>query len=89
LRSFPNASRYNGGNLRNALAPNAEGNTPYWFSIALHGTPNESSDIGKANSGGCIHVEQNVLKKLVEEGAIEIGTRVIITDNRLNSAKSP
>lgn len=57
-------------------------NTPYWFSIALHGTPNEQSDIGAANSGGCIHVQQQVLKKLVEEGIVKIGTPIIISDSR-------
>ena len=88
LNAAPTSAAITGPKMRHANWQGG-GNTPYWFSIALHGTPNESSDIGKANSGGCIHVEQNVLKKLVEEGAIEIGTRVIITDNRLNSAKSP
>jgi lipoprotein-anchoring transpeptidase ErfK/SrfK len=57
-------------------------NTPYWFSIALHGTPNEQSDIGAANSGGCIHVQQQVLKKLVKEGIVKIGTPIIISDSR-------
>jgi hypothetical protein len=57
------------------------GNTPYWFSIALHGTPNEKTDIGAANSGGCIHVQQQVLKKLVEEGIVKIGRPVIISDS--------
>ncbi|MCU0534329.1 MAG: L,D-transpeptidase family protein [Hydrococcus sp. Prado102] len=56
-------------------------NTPYWFSIALHGTPEEKTDIGAANSGGCIHVPQQVLKKLVEEGIVKIGTPVIISDS--------
>lgn len=57
--------------------------TPYWFSIALHGTPRENLDIGAANSGGCIHVQQNVLKELVEKGIVEIGTQVIISDSEL------
>ncbi|NJP19722.1 MAG: L,D-transpeptidase [Hydrococcus sp. CRU_1_1] len=57
-------------------------NTPYWFSIALHGTPTEKTDIGAANSGGCIHVQQQVLKKLVEEGIVKIGTPVIIADSQ-------
>lgn len=56
------------------------GTTPYWYSIALHGTPDEASDIGAANSGGCVHLRAADLKRLVDEGFIAIGSRIIITD---------
>lgn len=49
---------------------------PYWFSIALHGTPHETKDIGAANSGGCIHLPAAVLRKLIEGRIISVGTRV-------------
>ena len=55
-------------------------NTPYWFSIALHGTPNENKDLGAANSGGCIHVSQEVLSEIIEKELITIDTKVIIND---------
>lgn len=52
----------------------------YWFSIALHGTPNESN-VGKARSGGCVHVNKADLTRLIEEGIVKIGTKVTIADN--------
>ena len=55
------------------------GKTPYWFSIALHGTP-KRENIGEAASGGCVHVEEEVLTKLIRDGFIKIGTEVKIAD---------
>jgi hypothetical protein len=52
---------------------------PYWFSIALHGTP-QPKNIGQANSGGCVHLDSKSLQKLIEEGWIKLGTRVKIID---------
>ena len=54
--------------------------TPYWFSIAIHGTPHEEKNIGQANSGGCVHVRSDTLSKLIEGGLVQIGTEVTITD---------
>ena len=59
------------------------GNIPYWFSIALHGTPREEKDLGAANSGGCIHVSGDILLEIIETGIINIGTKVIITDDNI------
>ena len=53
--------------------------TPYWFSIALHGTPNPEN-IGQANSGGCIHLDSNTLEQLIEKGWVKLGTKVTIVD---------
>jgi len=52
------------------------GATPYWYSIALHGTRPEN--IGQARSGGCVHLEEEVLRRLIEGGRVEIGTEVRI-----------
>lgn len=54
--------------------------TPYWYSIALHGTPNPASCIGKANSGGCVHLPADTLKKILAKELITIGTKVTIAD---------
>lgn len=54
------------------------GGKDYWFSIALHGTPDDSKNIGKANSGGCVHLPKDMLQKLIAEGSIKIGTVVTI-----------
>jgi hypothetical protein len=51
---------------------------PYWFSIAVHGTLNESSDIGKFCSGGCIQVPAANLMKLIKNKSLQIGTRVVV-----------
>lgn len=51
----------------------------YWFSIALHGTTNEDN-IGKAKSGGCIHLARDDLTRLIEEKVVRIGTLVTISD---------
>lgn len=53
--------------------------TPYWFSIAIHGTPDEKN-VGKMNSGGCVHLKKDDLSKIIEMGFIKIGTKVIIGD---------
>lgn len=54
------------------------GGTDYWFSIALHGTPNEAKNIGNSNSGGCVHVPKTTLQKLISDGSVKIGTIVEI-----------
>jgi hypothetical protein len=51
-----------------------------WYSIALHGSPNEAKAIGGATSEGCIHVSQSILKRLLSEHLIGVGTRVHIKD---------
>lgn len=53
-------------------------NTVYWFSIALHGTPKEAANIGKAKSGGCIQVPEKELRRIVENGLLTIGSTVTI-----------
>lgn len=53
--------------------------TPYWFSIALHGTPDQSN-IGNAMSGGCIHLSEKTLEKLIQGRLLDIGTQVKIAD---------
>jgi hypothetical protein len=55
------------------------GSVPYWFSIALHGTPN-NDNVGQANSGGCIHLSEKDITYLVENRIVKIGTQVIISD---------
>lgn len=57
-----------------------------WYSIGIHGTPNEAKAIGQATSEGCIHVSHAMLKRLVNEKLIVVGTPVTITDG---SAKPP
>lgn len=64
----------------------AAGKSARWYSIALHGSPNETAAIGKATSEGCIHVPEQVLKRLLREHLVDVGTRVYITDdNKLRS----
>ena len=53
---------------------------PYWFSIALHGTPTPERALGNATSGGCVHVGEDVLKKLLEGEWVKPGSRVHIVD---------
>lgn len=53
--------------------------TPYWFSIALHGTP-DPRNIGQANSGGCVHLAPETLKQLIEHRWVQLGTAVKIVD---------
>jgi hypothetical protein len=50
--------------------------TPYWYSIAIHGTP--EGKIGKS-SGGCIHVDKEALATLIEK-YVKIDTAVRIED---------
>lgn len=57
-------------------------NVVRWFSIALHGTPHEAADLGKNKSGGCIHLPAAVLKRLLSEKLVTVGTRVIVLDSR-------
>jgi lipoprotein-anchoring transpeptidase ErfK/SrfK len=56
------------------------GDTPYWYSIALHGTPNPATDLGRSNSGGCIHLPENELLELIRSKRVQIGTVVRIVD---------
>jgi len=55
------------------------GNTPYWYSIALHGT-SQPQNIGGTNSGGCVNVNNTTIAKLIEKALVKIGTRVTIAD---------
>ncbi len=50
----------------------------YWFSIALHGTADESKNIARSNSGGCVQVPRSVLNEMLEKGIIKIGTKILI-----------
>ncbi len=52
----------------------------YWFSIALHGTNKPEENLGQARSGGCVHLSEIALNKLITEGQIQIGTAVKIRD---------
>ncbi|GEM_PF-1429534 len=79
LTSAPNNNIVTGPKMRYANWQTGK-NIPYWFSIALHGTPREEKDLGSANSGGCIHVSKEVLSEIIETEIIKIGTKVIITD---------
>lgn len=56
------------------------GNVPYWYSIAIHGTPNPDKALGQATSGGCVHLGEDALMKLIGESFVKIGTRVTIAD---------
>lgn len=58
----------------------AAGKSARWYSIALHGTPNEAKAIGRATSEGCIHVQKAVLQKILTEHLVEPGTPVYIND---------
>lgn len=49
-----------------------------WYSIAIHGTPNPERALGKATSGGCVHVDAKNLKTLLD--IVPLGTSVSITD---------
>lgn len=53
--------------------------TPYWFSIAIHGAPDEAR-IGIDATGGCIHVAEHDLSWLVTQHIINVGTKVLIRD---------
>lgn len=54
--------------------------TPYWYSIALHGTP-DPANVGQANSGGCIHLTDALLHRWIRGGFVQIGTVVEIADS--------
>ncbi|MBY0356820.1 MAG: L,D-transpeptidase family protein [Candidatus Obscuribacterales bacterium] len=47
---------------------------PYWYSIALHGAP----DNLKGSSGGCVHFDSTFLQELIDQNQIGIGSKVII-----------
>ena len=55
------------------------GNTLYWYSIAIHGTPDETN-VGRAKSGGCVHLAARDLSWLIDNNIVRIGTRVTISD---------
>ena len=63
----------------------AAGSAARWYSIALHCTPNEAKAIGAATSEGCIHVPKSVLKSLLAEHKIGVGTPVYINDGMKSS----
>lgn len=79
LNSAADTTTVTGPKLRYA-SWSGGGNTPYWYSIALHGSVDEDHDLGTANSGGCVHVSRELLSQLIEEGLVDIGTKVVITD---------
>ncbi|MCP4921679.1 MAG: L,D-transpeptidase [Proteobacteria bacterium] len=56
--------------------------TPYWYSIALHATP-DPDNLGAANSGGCVHVDDALLLELVEDGVLGLERQVTIEDRPL------
>lgn len=53
--------------------------TAYWYSIALHGT-SDASALGEARSGGCVHLSEALLFRLVEEEVLTLGSPVTISD---------
>lgn len=55
------------------------GSKPYWYSIAIHGTPDETN-IGQAKSGGCVHLPAKDLSWLIDNNIVRIGTEVTIGD---------
>lgn len=55
------------------------GSTPYWYSIAIHGTPDEAN-VGRAKSGGCVQLAAKDLSWLMENSIVTIGTKVTISD---------
>lgn len=58
----------------------AAGQSARWYSIGLHGTPDESKTIGQNLSEGCIHVPNRVLKTLITKNLVGVGTHVFIRD---------
>ena len=52
---------------------------PYWYSIALHATP-DPANLGQANSGGCVHVDASLLDHLIRDGTLGLGAEVTILD---------
>lgn len=57
------------------------GSSVRWYSIALHGTPNEKRAIGNATSEGCIHVPADKLKLILSKRLVSVGTPVSIKDD--------
>jgi len=53
--------------------------TPYWYSIALHGTP-DPANLGAASSGGCVHLSPTLLASLLSDGTLKVGQTVVIAD---------
>jgi hypothetical protein len=53
--------------------------TPYWYAIALHGTPDPST-LGAARSGGCVHLTAELLARLLDEEILTLGSPVTIAD---------
>lgn len=58
----------------------AAGKSARWYSIALHGTPNEARAIGGATSEGCIHLSRESLKTILDAHFVGVGTSVYIND---------
>lgn len=72
----PNA-RFNPSRIVGTGARSYQGKVS-WYSIALHGTPNETFAIGNATSGGCVHLQASALQRLLK--LVSIGTPVEISD---------
>jgi len=53
--------------------------TAYWYGIALHNTP-AAGNIGQAKSGGCVHLTEAMLARLVDDEILTIGSTVTISD---------
>ena len=49
-----------------------------WYSFAIHGT-NEESRVGRAVTGGCINVDRNTLRTLLE--TVKLGDEVVISSD--------
>jgi len=62
--------------------------TPYWYSIALHGTP-DPANLGAANSGGCVHLSAELLSRLLSDGTLKVGRTVVIADGPPPTAAPP
>jgi hypothetical protein len=58
----------------------AAGKSARWYSIALHGTPNEAKAIKGATSEGCIHLSRASLKTILDAHLVGVGTPVYIND---------
>ena len=69
----------NGEGTGPKMRQHSRSGTAYWYSIALHATP-LPENLGAANSGGCVHVDEQLLLSLVEDGTLGLGSTVVIAD---------
>lgn len=60
----------------------------YWYSIALHGTPDEKRNLGRMNSGGCVHLGGNILNQILAKNTVAIGSTVVISDKPPSSPEN-